>query len=56
MPWTLTDPMLERAKLVALYQDGLYSAAELAERFSVSRFGRLQVDPPLPRRQGRSPC
>lgn len=37
MPWTLTDPMRERAKLVALYQDGLYSAAELADRFSVSR-------------------
>ena len=37
MPWTCTDPMLERAKLVALHLDGLYSAAELAERFSVSR-------------------
>ena len=37
MPWTCTDPMLERAKLVSLYHDGLYSAAELAERFAVSR-------------------
>ena len=55
MPWTCTDPMLERAKLVSLYHDGLYSAAELAERFSVSRFGRLQVDRALPRGRGRSP-
>ena len=37
MPWTVTDSMLERAKLIALYQDGLYSASELAERCSVSR-------------------
>ena len=52
MPWTCTDPMLERAKLVSLYHDGLYSAAELAERFSVSRFGRLQVDRAATERAG----
>ena len=32
VPWTVTDPMLERAKLVALHADGLYSVAELADR------------------------
>lgn len=37
MPWTVTDPMLERAKLVSLYNEELYSASELAERFGVSR-------------------
>ncbi len=37
MPWTVTDPMLERAQLIAAYLDGLYSVAELAERHGVSR-------------------
>ena len=37
MPWTITDPMLERARLVALHADGLYSVAELAARAGVSR-------------------
>lgn len=37
MPFATTDPMLERARLITLYQDGLYSVTELAERFSVSR-------------------
>jgi putative transposase len=37
MPWTVTDPMLERAALVAAYNDGLYSVTELAERHGVSR-------------------
>ena len=50
MPWTLTDPMRERAKLIALSLEGLYSVSELADRFGVSRFGCFQVDPALPRR------
>ncbi len=37
MPWTVTDPMLERTRLVALHREGLYSVAELARRFGVSR-------------------
>jgi transposase len=37
MPFATTDPVLERARLVALYNDGLYSATELAARFGVSR-------------------
>ena len=37
MPWTVTDPMLERAKLVALHADGAVSVAELAQRAGVSR-------------------
>ena len=37
MPWTVTDPMLERAKLVALHAEGAFSVAELAARAGVSR-------------------
>ena len=37
MPFAATDPVLERAKLVALYNEGLYSVSELAARFGVSR-------------------
>ncbi len=37
MPFASTDPVLERAKLVALHRDGLYSVTELADRFGVSR-------------------
>ena len=37
MPFLPTDPLMERAHLVALYQDGLYSVTELADRFGVSR-------------------
>lgn len=37
MPWNVTDPMLERAKLVALYRDNRLSATELASRANVSR-------------------
>ncbi len=37
MPFTTTDPPMERARLVAAHLDGLYSVAELADRFSVSR-------------------
>ena len=36
MPWTVTDPMLERAKLIALHAEGLYAVAELATRAGVS--------------------
>lgn len=37
MPWTRTDPMTERARFVLAHQDGLYSMAELCQRFGVSR-------------------
>ena len=37
MPWTLTDPMLERAKLIALHHEGHFSIAELADRAGISR-------------------
>lgn len=37
MPWTVTDPMIERAKLVALHREGRFSATELARRAGVSR-------------------
>lgn len=37
MPFTSTDPMLERARLIALQHEGLYSITELAQRFGVSR-------------------
>ena len=37
MPWTVTDPMLERAQLVALHAKGLLSMAELCRRAGVAR-------------------
>ena len=37
MPWTVTDPMLERARLVALHAEGAFSVTELAARAGVSR-------------------
>ena len=37
MSWTQTDPMLQRAALLADFQRGLYSKAELARRYGVSR-------------------
>ena len=37
MPWKETDPMSERAKFVALHQEGLYTVTELCQRFGVSR-------------------
>ena len=37
MPFALTDPTLERARLVAAHLDGLFSVTELAARFGVSR-------------------
>ena len=37
MPFRTTDPVMERARLVAAHLDGLYSVTELADRFGVSR-------------------
>ena len=37
MPWNVTDPMLERAKLVALHLEGRFSVSELARRADISR-------------------
>ena len=37
MPWTHTHPMLERAAFIEAHLQGLYSTAELAARFGVSR-------------------
>ena len=37
MPWTVTDPILERARLIAVHSDVLYSVAEFAACAGVSR-------------------
>ena len=37
MPWKVTDPMCQRAKFVALHEEGLFSRSELCRRFGVSR-------------------
>ena len=37
MPFRSTDPLMERARLVAAHLDGLYSVTDLAARFGVSR-------------------
>jgi transposase InsO family protein len=37
MPWSETNPMSERARFVALHQEGLYSMSELCERFGIAR-------------------
>ena len=37
MPWQTTDPVDERLRFVAQVQEGLYSIAELAQRYGVSR-------------------
>ena len=37
MPFRSTDPLMERARLIAAHLDGLYSITELAARFGVSR-------------------
>jgi transposase InsO family protein len=37
MPWHKTNPMNERLRFVAEAQEGLYSMAELSERYGVSR-------------------
>jgi len=37
MPWGQTDPVRERLRFVALYQEKLYSMATLCARFAISR-------------------
>jgi transposase InsO family protein len=37
MPFQTTDPLMERARLVAAHLDGQFSVTELATRFAVSR-------------------
>lgn len=37
MPFRTTDPLMERARLVAAHLDGQFSVSELADRFAVSR-------------------
>ena len=37
MPWNQTDPVNERLKFIAAWQEGLYSMTELCERFRISR-------------------
>ncbi len=37
MPWKVTEPMCERAKFVALHDEGLFSMSELCQRLGVSR-------------------
>lgn len=37
MPWNQTDPVRERLRFVALYEEGLYSMATLCARFAISR-------------------
>lgn len=37
MPWKKTEPPMERARFIALHEEGLYSMSELCERLGVSR-------------------
>ena len=37
MPFQSTDPLMERARLVAAHLDGHFSVTDLADRFAVSR-------------------
>ena len=37
MPWKVTDPMDQRAQFITLHREGLYSMAELCDRFAISR-------------------
>ena len=37
MPWTETEPMKERMRFVVDAERGLYSMAELCERYGISR-------------------
>ena len=37
MPWLETNPMDERVRFIVALDEGLYSVAELSERFGVSR-------------------
>jgi hypothetical protein len=41
MPWTETTPMGERMRLVADWERGWYTMAELCERYGVSRTGYM---------------
>ena len=37
MPWLETNPMDERVRFIVALDEGMYSVAELSERFGVSR-------------------
>lgn len=37
MPWKDTEPVMERARFIALYAEGLYTVTELCARFGISR-------------------
>jgi putative transposase len=37
MPWLVTNPMDERVRFIVALDGGLYSVAELSQRFGVSR-------------------
>jgi putative transposase len=37
MPWRKTEPVMERARFIALHLEGLYSMSELCTRFGISR-------------------
>lgn len=37
MPWNKTEPTMERARFIALHEEGLYSMSELCTRFGISR-------------------
>ncbi|MBW3570254.1 MAG: helix-turn-helix domain-containing protein, partial [Gemmatimonadetes bacterium] len=37
MPWLETNPMDERVRFIVALEEGMYSVAELSERFGVSR-------------------
>lgn len=37
MPWRKTEPVMERARFIALHEEGLYSMSELCARFGISR-------------------
>ncbi len=37
MPWAQTSPMDERVRFIADHRSGLYTMAELCDRFGISR-------------------
>lgn len=37
MPWKETEPVMERARFIALHAEGLYTMTELCARFGISR-------------------
>jgi putative transposase len=37
MPWRNTEPTMERARFIALHEEGLYSMSELCDRCGISR-------------------